>query len=71
MPDVGAFWKVTSLDWFMMALAASSERTEAQWRSLLAYVGLKVTGIWTKAPGVGSLDEAVLEDDDAVGKVDD
>ena len=49
----------------MMALASSSERTEAQWRSLLQSVGLKITGIWTKEPGVQSLIEAVLEDDDS------
>ena len=57
VPDVGAPWKMTSLDWFMMALAASSERTEAQWRNLLQSVGLKVVGIWTKGPGVQSLIE--------------
>ena len=63
VPDRGASWKITSLDWFMMALAASSERTEAQWRSLLQSVGLKIAGIWMKEPGVQSLIEAVLEAD--------
>ncbi len=64
VPDVGASWKITSLDWFMMALAASSERTEAQWCSLLQSVGFKITGIWTKEPGVQSLIEAVLAEED-------
>ena len=63
VPDRGASWKITSLDWFMMALAASSERTEAQWRNLLQSVGLKIAGIWMKEPGVQSLIEAVLEAD--------
>ena len=59
--DVGASWKVTLLDWFMMAHAASSEWTEPQWRSLLKSVGLKITGIKTKESGVQRLIEAVLE----------
>ena len=71
VPDVGASWKITSLDWFMMALAASSERTEAQWRDLLRSVGLRISGIWTKAPGVESLIEAILEDDDIASRTDD
>lgn len=70
VPDVGASWKITSLDWFMMALPALSERTEAQWRNLLSSVGLKITGIWTKAPGVESLIEAVLDDDNTVSRAD-
>ena len=45
VPDIGASWEVTSLDWFMMALAASSERAEVQWRNFLSSVGLKITGI--------------------------
>lgn len=63
VPDTGASWQITSLDWIMMALGACSERTEAQWRKLLGSVGLKVAGIWTKAAAAGSLIEAVLEDD--------
>ena len=61
VPDIGASWKTTALDFFMMALAASAERTEAQWRALLGSVGLKVTGIWTVGQGTESLIEAVLE----------
>ena len=58
--DVGASWQMTSLDWFMMSLAASRERTEAQWRGLLDSAGLKVVGIWTKEAHYESLIEADL-----------
>lgn len=30
VPDTEASWQITSLDWFMMILGASSERTETQ-----------------------------------------
>ena len=59
VPDLGASWQITSLDWFMMALAAARERTESQWRDLLQGVGLKINGIWTKDSAVESLIEAV------------
>ena len=62
IPDMGASWQVTSLDWIMMGLAASRERTEAQWRELLQSAGLTVVGIWTKEAHVESLIEAVLDD---------
>lgn len=61
IPDVGASWKATSLDLYMMSLAASAERTEKQWRALLASVGLRVTGLWNDDPGTESLIEAVLD----------
>ena len=60
MPDVGASWQITALDWFMMGFAASRERTEGQWRELLGGVGLRVTGVWTKDVRFESLIEAVL-----------
>jgi hypothetical protein len=46
--DVGAPWQQTSLDWTMMGMLVSRERTESQWRDLLAKSGLKITGIWSK-----------------------
>ena len=64
VPDVGASWQITSLDWFMMALAASRERTEAQWRELLQSVGLKIVGIWTKDAAAESLIEASLMEEE-------
>jgi len=63
VPDTGASWQMTSLDWMVMAVLASSERTEAHWRELLGSAGLKVAGIWTEVAAAGSLIEAVLEDD--------
>lgn len=56
----GASWKVTSLDWNMMAMAASSERTEAQWRELISSTGLRVSGVWVKDPACESLIEVDL-----------
>ena len=62
VPDFGASWQITSLDWFMMGLAASRERTEAQWRQLLGSAGLRIVGIWTKEARFESLIEAELAD---------
>ena len=62
VPDQGASWQITSLDWFMMGLAQSRERTETQWRDLLMSAGLKIVGIWTKEAHVESLIEAVIAD---------
>ena len=64
VPDKGADWKITSLDWFMLALAASAERTETEWRELLRSAGFRVVGIWTMDSSVESVIEAVLEGDD-------
>ena len=46
--DVGAPWQQTSLDWTMMAMLVSRERTESQWRELLGQAGLRITGIWSR-----------------------
>lgn len=61
VPDVGAAWSITSMDWLMMALGAVRERTKRQWRELLGHAGLRVTGIWTYEQGSESLIEAVIE----------
>ena len=42
IPDMGASWQITSLDWIMMGVAASRERTGAQWPELLQSAGLTV-----------------------------
>ncbi len=60
--EFGTSWKITSLDWNMMAMAASSERTEAQWRELFRSVGLRVSGIWTKDPACESLIEVEFDE---------
>lgn len=61
VPDVGASWPMTSMDWLMMVLGAVKERTEKQWRDLLRQAGLRVTGIWTYDQGTESLIEAETE----------
>lgn len=58
VPDIGATWPITSMDWLMMALGAVKERTEKQWTTLLGQAGLKVVGIWTYEQGTESLIEA-------------
>ena len=60
VPDVGAAWSITSMDWLMMALGAVRERTERQRRELLGHAaaGLRVTGIWTYEQGSESLIES-------------
>lgn len=61
MKDTGAPWQQTSLDWQMMSVVASRERTETQWRELLKASGLEIRGIWRK--DTESVIEAVLEGD--------
>ena len=61
VPDVGAAWSITSMDWLMMALGAVRKRTEKQWRGLLGQAGLTVTGVWTYEQGTESLIEAETE----------
>ncbi|KAL8898204.1 MAG: hypothetical protein Q9207_006822 [Kuettlingeria erythrocarpa] len=60
VPDQGASWSITSMDWLMLALGAVKERTEQDWRSMVEQAGLKVTGIWTKEQGSESLIECEL-----------
>ncbi|KAG8532439.1 uncharacterized protein KY384_002316 [Bacidia gigantensis] len=61
VPDQGAASSITSMDWLMLALGAVKERTEAQWRELLAQAGLKITRIYTYEQGTESLIEAELD----------
>ncbi|KAL8721599.1 MAG: hypothetical protein Q9225_001763 [Loekoesia sp. 1 TL-2023] len=60
VPNQGASWSVTSMDWLMLALGAVKERTEKDWRTMVEQVGLKITGIWTKEQGSESLIECEL-----------
>ncbi|KAL9604218.1 MAG: hypothetical protein Q9219_000616 [cf. Caloplaca sp. 3 TL-2023] len=62
IPDAGAAWQITSLDWTMMATVASAERTETQWRRLIESVGLRVAGIWVKDPACESLIEVTRDE---------
>lgn len=60
MADRNPAWQHTALDIYMMALFATQERTEQEWRKLLSSVGLTITGIWTKGTGNLSLIEAMV-----------
>ncbi|KAL8824346.1 MAG: hypothetical protein Q9191_005115 [Dirinaria sp. TL-2023a] len=60
IPDKGAAWLSTGLDMVMMANFSAAERTEENWRALLASAGFRVIRIWTYEPGTESLIEAEL-----------
>lgn len=57
VPDQGATWSTTSMDWLMLALGAVKERTEMDWRVMVEAAGLKISGVWTKEQGTESLIE--------------
>ncbi|KAF2874397.1 putative O-methyltransferase [Massariosphaeria phaeospora] len=59
--DEQAAWQHMSLDLFMMALAASQERTEREWYRLIESCGLKIAAIYNKGEGNEGLIEVVLE----------
>ncbi|KAI9848795.1 MAG: hypothetical protein M1838_000376 [Thelocarpon superellum] len=63
VPDEGAHWGMTSLDLLMMGVASARERPARQWHELVASVGLKISGIWTKDSACESLIECVWADD--------
>ncbi|KXH26772.1 O-methyltransferase [Colletotrichum salicis] len=52
--------KVTATDMIMMAGLASAERTEEQWRELIAAAGLRVVKIWRPVQAVESVIETEL-----------
>uniref|UniRef100_A0A093VD22 Demethylsterigmatocystin 6-O-methyltransferase n=1 Tax=Talaromyces marneffei PM1 TaxID=1077442 RepID=A0A093VD22_TALMA len=55
IPDMNADWQTTSLDFIMMTLFASQERTARQWQALVESAGLKIVNIITAEKGVESL----------------
>lgn len=60
VPDKGAHWSVTSMDWLMLALGAVKERTERDWRNIVERSGLRVSGIWEMGVGNEGLIECEL-----------
>ena len=60
IPDQGAHWLSTALDMVMMVNFSACERTEKNWRTLLASAGYKIIKIWNHEPGTESLIEAEL-----------
>jgi len=59
--DQGSTAFPTFSDINMMAACAGMERTESQWRELLATSGFKIVRIWLDSPDAESLIEATLE----------
>lgn len=60
LPDQGAPWAFTAMDVNVMQSLSGQERTEAQFRSLLDSVGLKIEGIWRHDKALEVVIEAVL-----------
>ncbi|KAL8957785.1 MAG: hypothetical protein Q9183_005969 [Haloplaca sp. 2 TL-2023] len=60
IPDVGASDFITAVDLTMMMMSGGMERTESQWRKLLASAGLDIERIWS-TNGEGQESESVIE----------
>ena len=60
LPNRGAHWALTCLDWELMANLSARQRTEAELRNLVESAGLKVVGIFKHPQSVDSLIEAEL-----------
>lgn len=60
IPDRGAYWLMTTMDVEIMQSLAGMQRTDSQWRALLATVGLEVVGIFTHPSAHDSVIEAML-----------
>jgi hypothetical protein len=46
IPEEGANWFATSVDYLMLVTHSAAERREQNWRDLVESVGLKITKIW-------------------------
>ncbi|KAJ4374369.1 hypothetical protein N0V83_003110 [Neocucurbitaria cava] len=60
VPNQGAHWAQTCLDWELMASLGARHRTEAEHRTLYEGAGLKITGIWRHPQSLDSLIELEL-----------
>lgn len=60
VPNQGAHWSQTALDWELMAALGSRHRTVAEHAALYEGAGLKITGIWRHAHSLDSLIELEL-----------
>ena len=58
VPEKGASWPVTSMDWLMMALGAMRERGIKEWEKILGEAGLKISKVFTYELSAESLIEA-------------
>ncbi|KAL1873646.1 hypothetical protein Plec18167_006163 [Paecilomyces lecythidis] len=60
VPDVGADWQITALDFMVMTLVKARERNQQDWRRLLESAGLRILKIWSHENGIESLIECEL-----------
>ncbi|KAF1829030.1 O-methyltransferase [Decorospora gaudefroyi] len=60
VPNQGAHWAQTCLDWELMAALGARHRTEEEHRKLYEGAGLNMTGIWRHPSGLDSLIELEL-----------
>ncbi|KAJ4294031.1 hypothetical protein N0V90_007720 [Kalmusia sp. IMI 367209] len=60
VPNQGAQWAQTALDWELMASLGARHRTEAEHQKLYEGVGLKIVGIWRHPHSLDSLIELEL-----------
>ena len=60
VPNQGAAWPQTALDWELMASLGARHRTVAEHHELYEGVGLKVVGIWRHPHSLDSLIELEL-----------
>ncbi|KAK6216883.1 hypothetical protein QIS74_06997 [Colletotrichum tabaci] len=60
MPARGANWYHAMVDVCIMHLVSAAERTEEQWRTLLASEGFRIVKIWHSNPSVECVIEAEL-----------
>jgi hypothetical protein len=64
LPDRDCPLTLAGLDWGMMYLHSGLERSERQWKDLLAKEGLKVVQVHREEGGHSSIIEAMLDDSD-------
>ncbi|KAF2448161.1 O-methyltransferase [Karstenula rhodostoma CBS 690.94] len=60
VPNQGAAWPQTALDWELMASLGARHRTEAEHKKLYEGAGLKITGVWRHPHSLDSLIELEL-----------
>ncbi|KAL6703085.1 hypothetical protein ACN47E_010222 [Coniothyrium glycines] len=60
VPNQGAHWAQTCLDWELMASLGARHRTEEEHRKMFENAGLKITGIWRHPQSLDSLIELEL-----------
>lgn len=60
IPNQGAHWLQTSLDWELMASLGSRHRTEKEMRAMIDGVGLRISSIFKHPLSIDSLIELDL-----------